>query len=468
MELDKRIHHPHDRVMTSRNAKPEASRLTALAAFEAVMMAGRTLDDWLEQSQEYHDLEPRDRRFCRRLVTTALRHHGEAMLALRHYVPRPPKGRQQIASLILQLGLTELIWLDAPSHAVVDQAVRLIRARDQKHLHGLINASLRRCADDIKKGESFKISHKAGAAANCPVWLKTLLVGDWGAEQADQMMTMLMLPPPLDLSVIGDQKTWASRLGGVALPQGSIRLTDGAPQTLDGYDEGQWWVQDAAATMPARLMGDVKGKHIIDACAAPGGKTAQLIAGGAKVTALDLSEKRLERLQGNLARLGMSSDIVAADVLDWSPPAPVDGVLIDAPCSATGTIRRRPDILTRKKSPHIRALSELQLKMIRHAAHWLKPGGVLVFATCSLLRAEGEDLIKVVRADSGLMPYPIEESEHAGFAPFGAEADQSADQSSQPAHALRLMPNALTMPQEDGMTQGNDGFFMARFKRISN
>jgi 16S rRNA (cytosine967-C5)-methyltransferase len=456
MELDKRIHHHHDLVMASRNTKPEPSRLLALTAFEAVMTKGQTLDDWLEQSDDYQKLEPRDRRFCRRLVTTALRHHGGAMWVLRQYVPRPPKGRQQVASLILQLALTELIWLDGPSHAVVDQAVRLIRARDHRHLHGLINASLRRCADDIQKGKGFKTSGKAGATANCPEWLKTLLVADWGQTQTDAIMNMLMVPPPLDLSVVNEQQNWASRLGGVALPQGSIRLNEGAPQTLEGYDDGQWWVQDAAAAMPARLMGDVKGKQIIDACAAPGGKTAQLIAGGAKVTALDLSEKRLERLQSNLSRLGMTADVIAADVLDWSPQALVDGVLIDAPCSATGTIRRRPDILTRKTSPHIKALTDLQFNMIHHAASWLKPGGVLVFATCSLLRAEGEDLIAAIRAETGLAPYSIDSSEYAGLAAF---ADQ-------PDHALRLMPNALTMPKEDGMTQGNDGFFMARFKRV--
>ncbi len=456
MELDKRIHHHHDLGMTSQKAKPEPSRLLALAAFEAVMTKGQTLDDWLEQSGDYQKLEPRDRRFCRRLVTSALRHHGETMLALRHYVPRPPRGRQQVASLILQLALTELIWLDGPSHAVVDQAVRLIRARDLRHLHGLINASLRRCADDIQNGKSFKTNSKAGAAANCPEWLKTLLIADWGQAQADAIMNMLMIPPPLDLSVISEPQDWASRLGGIALPQGSVRLNEGAPQTLEGYHDGRWWVQDAAAAMPARLMGDVKGKQIIDACAAPGGKTAQLVAAGAKVTALDLSEKRLERLQSNLSRLGMTADVVAADVLDWSPPALVDGVLIDAPCSTTGTIRRRPDILTRKKSPHIKALTDLQLNMIRHAASWLKPGGVLVFATCSLLRAEGEDLITSVRAETGLAPYSIDSSEYAGLTAF----------TDQPDHALRLMPNALTMPQEDSMTQGNDGFFMARFKRV--
>jgi 16S rRNA (cytosine967-C5)-methyltransferase len=152
----------------------------------------------------------------------------------------------------------------------------------------------------------------------------------------------------------------------------------------------------------------------------------------------------------------MTADVVAADVLDWSPPALVDGVLIDAPCSTTGTIRRRPDILTRKKSPHIKALTDLQLNMIRHAASWLKPGGVLVFATCSLLRAEGEDLITSVRAETGLAPYSIDSSEYAGLTAF----------TDQPDHALRLMPNALTMPQEDSMTQGNDGFFIARFKRV--
>ena len=457
----------YDRVMKSRHLHPEPAREIALSGLKAVMSSGTALDEWLEKNEPYHQLEPRDRRFCRRLLASSLRHHGQAMQALRHYIPRPPKGRQQMATYVLLLALTELIWLDGKSHAVVDQSVRLIRSVGLEHLHGLINASLRRCVKDIDANADIITTWRHDHAANFPDWISSRLIADWGKEKANDIMAASLMPPPLDLTMAASEPCttdiWAEKLGGYALPQGSVRLNEGAPYRLDGYADGKWWVQDAAATLPVQMMGDIHGKHVIDACAAPGGKTAQLIAGGAYVTAVDLSAGRLERLRENLTRLNMSADVITANILSWSPDQLVDAVLIDAPCSATGTIRRNPDKLVHAKPSDIAMLGNLQTDMISHAATWLKPGGILVFATCSLFRAEGEDIAARIAEDTDLIPDPIDPQIYDGFAPAAGNE----------AHMLRLFPDALITPDnaittadnENAMTHGNDGFFMARFHR---
>lgn len=450
--------------MSSRKRYPEPAREIALSGLTAIMSSAKPMDEWLEKNEAYHQLEPRDRRFCRRLLASSLRYHGQAMLALRHYIPRPPKGRQQMATYVLLLALTELIWLDGKSHAVVDQSVRLIRSVGLEHLHGLINASLRRCVSDLDNNNPVVNMWRDDHAANFPDWISSRLVADWGKEKADAIMAASLIPPALDLTMAeqGSAEEWAEKLCGYVLPQGSVRLNDGAPHRLDGYAEGKWWVQDAAATLPVKLMGNVRGKHVIDACAAPGGKTAQLIASGAHVTAIDQSASRLMRLKENLDRLNMSAEIITADILKWSPNEPVDAVLVDAPCSATGTIRRNPDKLTHQKSPEIKTLSDVQMAMVSHVASWLKPDGILIFATCSLFRAEGEDVATKIVNDTDLIPDPIEADAYDGFLPV----------SGNDPHMLRLLPDALikrsvNQKLEDGqnaMANGNDGFFMARFR----
>ncbi|MGB1963226.1 MAG: RsmB/NOP family class I SAM-dependent RNA methyltransferase [Candidatus Puniceispirillales bacterium] len=451
--------------MKSKHRQPEPARQIALSGLKAIMSSGQALDEWLEKNEPYHHLEPRDRRFCRRLLASSLRHHGQARLALRHYIPRPPKGRQQMATYVLLLALTELIWLDGKSHAVVDQSVRLIRSAGLEHLHGLVNASLRRCVKDIDSHAEWVTRWRHDHAANFPDWIKTRLIADWGKEKANDIMAASLMPPPLDLTMAehGTADIWAEKLGGYVLPKNSVRLNEGTPHRLDGYADGKWWVQDAAATLPFRIMGDIGGKHIIDACAAPGGKCAQLIAGGADVTAIDQSASRLERLKENLTRLQMDATVINTDILSWSPDAPVDAVLIDAPCSATGTIRRNPDKLVHQKTPDITKLAELQMAMITHAATWLKPGGVLVFATCSLFRAEGEDIAARIATETDLLPDAIDPHIYDGFEPCAGND----------AHMLRLFPDALKYPanasnhikDKNAMIHGNDGFFMARFYR---
>jgi 16S rRNA (cytosine967-C5)-methyltransferase len=266
----------------------------------------------------------------------------------------------------------------------------------------------------------------------------------WG-ELAEEIAPGLAEPPPLDLTLRDPSTTedWLTRLRGESFAPGHIRLPRGtAVEKLEGFAEGAWWVQDLAASIPARLLGRGEGRRVLDLCAAPGGKTLQLAAAGWKVTALDISDKRMERLRENLQRTGLSAEAVIADALEWQPDAPFDAILLDAPCSATGTCRRHPDVLHRIGMRQIAELAELQSALLERAQSWLGPGGVLVYATCSLEKAEGEQQAAKV----GLRPDPI----HAEELPAGLLPDVHG--------RLRTHPGMLA---EKG---GMDGFFIARWR----
>jgi len=423
------------------------SRQVALDILEKILKSGLPLQQCLEASAAYAKLEPRDRRFVRRLVTLTLRHHGQARSALETYLSRKPKGRDDSAMIILAMAVAELLWGDAEAHATVDQAVRLMRDRRMDHLTGMANAVLRKVATARPE-----LVRQADPAANVPGWLMTALEKDW-PEDADAIIESLMAPPALDLRPKADPAHWAEVLGGTCLPHGSVRLADGHVPELSGYDNGQWWVQDAAASLPAMLLGDIRGRTVVDLCAAPGGKTAQLCAAGAEVIAVDASAERLERLRENIGRLGFAPEIIHADGTSWTPQRPIDAVLIDAPCSATGTLRRRPDIWTHGTAPDFDHLHRLQLGLLEQAASYLRPGGICVYATCSILRAEGEDIAAL--APPELRPWEITAADIPGFgrAPH------------QPGHMLRLHPDALHLDSDANIPQGNDGFFIARFTR---
>ena len=263
-----------------------------------------------------------------------------------------------------------------------------------------------------------------------------------------------MNEPPLDLTVKSDAADWAKKLGGIVLPTGSVRLkVKGRIEELEGFDSGEWWVQDAAASLPARLLGDVRGKKIADLCAAPGGKTAQLVHAGAAVTAVDISEKRLKRLEDNLKRLNLTANLAAADVLNWAPKERFDAILLDAPCSATGTIRRNPDIPYLKSASDVSELAALQRKMLLAALELLKPSGVLVYCTCSLQPEEGPQQMAWLmneRNDIELNPISPEE---IGDRPEWLDDDG----------ALRTLPHYLNLSDPD--LSGLDGFYAARIKR---
>lgn len=427
---------------------------------ESVIGKGHPLQDALNKSKEWGGLEPRDRRFARRLITTLLRHRGDAAHVLSRYLKKPLNRKDKKAEAILLLAVVELVWADGDSHAAVDQAVRLMRGEGFTHLTGLANAVLRKVAGDA---EAIK-QEAPTPMRNAPKWLETALTADWGND-AEAIMAQLLTVPPLDIRVKSNAASWAEQLGGTMLTHGSVRLNDGMVAELAGFDEGEWWVQDAAASLPAILIetglkGGLNGKTVVDLCAAPGGKTAQLCAAGATVIAVDSSADRLKILGENMTRLKLNPEVVTADGLSWSPDEKVDAVLLDAPCSATGTIRRRPDILSHYSPPDLAHLNQLQRGLFEAACAWLKPGGVIVYATCSILKAEGEAMVTPL--PDGIRAMPITADELDGFTIYSPDANKTDDGS------VRIMPDSLNCDQSHmdsgaDITQGNDGFFLARF-----
>lgn len=354
------------------------ARRAALRLLQEVMAEGRLLPELASVTAR---LDPADRARAQRLATAVLRGLGRADRLLAPHLSKRPALYVLNA---LRLGVTELAAGEAP-HGVVSDLVNIVAA-DRRHasLKGLVNAVLRKCATTAPEGWA------ALPPPAMPDWLRRPLVAAWGKPAIAAIEAVQARVPPLDLTPRGDAAALAAATGGTVLPTGSVRLTGAAQvSTLPGYDAGAWWVQDAAAAIPARILAARPGERVLDLCAAPGGKTLQLAAAGAEVTAVDLSRPRLKRVEENLARCRLSARIVAADALKWEPEAEFDAILLDAPCSASGTIRRHPDL------PHLKrdlgALTRLQAALLARAWDWLAPGGRLVYAVCSILPAEGED-----------------------------------------------------------------------------
>jgi 16S rRNA (cytosine967-C5)-methyltransferase len=348
----------------------------------------------------------------------------------------------------LLVGAAQLLFLDVPDHAAVDLSVRLAADEHGGRHTGLVNAVLRRIA---KEGHA-RLAH-LDPRLDTPEWLLCRWTGAYGGPVAAAVAETHRHEPALDVTVRGAPETWAERFGGRLLPNGSVRLVHSGPVAqLPGYDEGAWWVQDAAASLPARLLGGVGGLRIADLCAAPGGKTAQLAAAGAAVTAVDRSEKRIERLRANLDRLHLDAEIVMADAATWSAE-PFAGVLLDAPCSATGTIRRHPEIPWQKSPADIAALAETQARLLDNAARLTRRGGILVYATCSLEAEESEQQIeRFLRRSPEFTRVPVRPAELPGFA---AAITAAGD--------LRTLPCSL--PDPDPAWAGCDGFYAARLRR---
>ena len=442
------------------NAREQAAQLglparrAAVAVLSAVIEKKQPLDDILGRSIAKGwmlDLPARDRAFTRAIVATSLRRRGEIDIVLARLLERGMPAKSGSLYEILLSAAAQLIFLKAPPHAVIDLAVRLAQQDPQaKRFDKLANAVLRKVATD---GEA--IAAKLDAPrVNTPDWLWARWASYWGESRARGTATMHLVEPPLDLSVKSDPETWAETLSGRVLPNGSVRLQPkGRIEALPGYDEGAWWVQDVAASLPARLLGDVAGQRVADLCAAPGGKTAQLALAGASVVAVDISPHRLAQVEQNLTRLGLSGETVAANATAWQPEERFDAVLLDAPCSSTGTIRRHPDIPYLKSAKDIEGLALLQARLLDNAASLLKPGGRLVYSTCSLEPEEGEAQIAALLVrNPALRLDPILPAELGGRADW-IEA----------SGCLRTFPNqlALETPEWSGM----DGFFAARLIR---
>lgn len=423
------------------------ARAVALDILQAVLRRRRPLDDTLAANRDLARLEPRDRAFARLLVATALRRLGQVDAAIDARLERPLPAKRAVVHDILRLGVAQIAFLDTPPHAAVDTAVALARSRGQAAFAGLVNAVLRRAADAGMPPPDDP------AHQNVPDWLWHSWATAYGEENAAAIARAHLAEATLDITVRDPDAAmhWAAALGAEILPTGSLRREAGGdPAHLPGFAEGAWWVQDAAAALPMRLLGDVSGRRVADLCAAPGGKTAQLAAAGAEVTAVDISGKRLERLRRNFTRLGLVAATVTADAAKWLPPEPFDAVLLDAPCTATGTLRRHPDIAWNKGPEQVVRLAGLQDRLLAAALRMVRPGGTLVYATCSLQPEECEQRIAAL-ADSAA-PYEID--------PVRPQELPGLEHAITPDGALR------TLPCHWAESGGIDGFYAVRLRRL--
>ncbi len=402
-----------------------APRRAALTLLDAVLRRGQPLESGLANATRGL-AKPEDKALARAIASETLRRLPDldALIdgATRQKLPDDSKAR-----MVLRLALAQVLVMGTPEHAAVATALPLVDGGPRRLVHGVLGTLLRR-----------KAALPALPTLPDPVRVR------WDDALVALAGAAMIEPPVIDLTLrdASDTAIWAERLGGESLMPGHVRIARGpAIAELPGYDEGAWWVQNIAASLPARLLGPGEGRTVLDLCAAPGGKTMQLAAAGWKVTAIDRDRARLVRLEDNLARTGLAARVVTADLMRWEPAERVPAILLDAPCSATGIFTRHPDVLYRIRPRDITQLAELQAAMIARVSGWLQPGGTLVYATCSLERQEGEDQI-VVAESAGLQLFPIEPQEvGAGILP-------------DPKGWVRVLP-----------VNHADGFFIARFKR---
>lgn len=423
------------------------TRDVAVSALYTVLVEHRPFDEAFTRAVAGRDLPGRDRAFARLIATTALRHRGSLQAVLSTYLAKPLPERMGRLDEILLAAAAQLLLLGTPPHAAISLAVDQCRTDSSaKRFANLVNAVLRR----VSESGHGRLASLDNVSLTFPDWLISRWTTTYGAVSARQIARASLIEPALDLTVKSNPEQWAQKIAAVVLPTGSIRCAQaGRVEDLPGYLDGAWWVQDAAAALPVKLLGEVSGMSVLDLCAAPGGKTAQLAAAGADVTAVDKSAGRLARLNENLSRLGMTAKTTVSDALTFTAEKQFDAILLDAPCTATGTIRRHPDILYLKRPEDVGALAALQGKLLDHAATLLKPGGILVYCTCSLEPEEGEHQI-VEFLDR-----------HPNFARRPIILDRETIPMSwrTPDGDLRTLPTHLgDLPQ--GL-QGLDGFFAA-------
>lgn len=437
-----------DRLHAVNNNVNESSsaRLSALAALSHTLDKLKPLDSAWAQDRYFPNLSPSDRAFAQLLAKTTLRRFGQINALLAQFLDRPLETRASRIMHILRMGVAQLIWLETPAHAAVHSSVEMTKQVRMEKYSGLVNAILKRIS---KEGKAI-IEAQDETKLNTPAWLWDLWVAAYGEKTTREIAHMHLQEPPLDITVKSDPAKWAQELNGVLLPLGSVRLKAARNLTqLPGFAEGQWWVQDLAATIPAKLLGDVRSKRVIDLCAAPGGKTAQLANAGAKVSAVDVSKERIAMLKTNVHRLQLQADYITTDASKWIPEFAPDAILLDAPCSATGTLRRHPDVAWLRRTEDIERLIATQARLLRHALDTLKPGGQLVYSVCSLQPQEGEEQITNIlseRKDVSIVP--VNPAMVGGLSEF-----------------ITTRGEVRTLPCRLAEIGGMDGFFAAVLKK---
>ncbi len=426
------------------------TRRIAFDLLHQILGQNTPMDQVFSNYKGFNKLEARDINFIRMLITTCMRRKGTMDQVIEYCQDKPKPLNPKNIYYVLYIGLCQILYMDVPDHAAVDMTVQLAINEKMERQKGFINAVLRRVlrekeeADFVNEGD------------NVPEWLMEAWGADYSEDLAVEIEYASLNEAAMDITVRDSEKKefWEETLGGKLLPTGSIRLPSaGSVTELVGFKEGAWWVQDASAALPVKLLdGDLTGKKVIDLCAAPGGKTMQLAAAGAQVIAVDRSEKRLERLHENMKRLGFENKVstVTANGAEWTPEEKADAVLLDVPCSATGTIRRHPDLMHLKTQKDVEGLGNIQRRLLTNAAQMLKAEGVLIYCTCSLQKAEGEEQIEWFLSQNPDFQREIVTPDEVGG--LGMLINEAGD--------LRVLPHYLA---EDG---GMDGFFAARMRKV--
>jgi 16S rRNA (cytosine967-C5)-methyltransferase len=426
-----------------------AARVAAARAIAEALTSSRPLDERLaaDSIQQRGGLDPRDRALARSIATVALRRLGTLRKALAQRLEKGMPRRGGALEWTLIVAAAQILFLDTPDHAAVDLAVKAARAEAASApFAALANAVLRAIARD----RDAILTSSDPLDDDTPGWLAQRWRSAYGERVVRAIAAAHRAEPTLDLSVKSDASGWAERLGGIVLPTGSVRLDTHAPVAeLEGYADGEWWVQDAAAALPARLLRPRPGMRVVDLCAAPGGKAAELATAGADLTAVDRSAERLKLLAANFERLRLTCEIAVAEALAFDA-APFDAVLLDAPCSATGTIRRHPDVAWIKRPGDLPPLVKLQGELLDKAIALTRPGGAIVYCVCSLEPEEGEaQIAAALRRNPDVRRLPVAPEEIGGLAECVT-----------PAGDLRTLPCHLW--DDNPRRSGLDGFFAAR------
>ena len=408
------------------------ARKAALRILDSILRKGQTLDSAASAARE---LEPADRALAVAIAGETVRRLPDldSLIdsATRQRLPADSKART-----VLRLALAQKIGLGTPDHALVATALPLVEGGPRRLVHGVLGTLLRR---GVPRSD----------AATLPADVEERWRAAWGQTVVEAASRQVAKRPPLDLTFADESEAneYAAANSGVSLAPGNVRVASTSVTELPGFGEGRWWVQDLAASLPARLLRN-GAKEVLDLCAAPGGKTMQLAAAGHRVTAVDASESRLKRLRANLDRTRLDAELIRADALEWNPARQFDGILLDAPCSATGTFRRHPEVLYRARPRVIASSAELQSKLLERALDWLKPSAALVYSVCSLEPEEGEQIISAFVASHP--DIAIDAPEPGELPDFAAPSEEGW---------IRILPGLL----ED--RSGLDGFFMARLVR---
>lgn len=425
------------------------TRHLAVELLSAVIHKGRGLEEEFARIADEQDktapLDGRDRMFVRLLATTALRRLGQIDALLKRFLAKPLPDKAAYVTDVLRIAAVQIVFLDTPPHAAVSTAVSLVKGSLFKGFAGLTNAVLHKVARD---GRNI-VEAQDAAKLNIPDWLFRQWSAEYGADAARKIALAGLEEAPLDFTVKGDAEQWAEKLDAAVMPTGTLRREKSASvPALAGFEDGAWWVQDLSAALPATLFGDLRGKKAADVCAAPGGKTAQMVLCGADVTAVDISANRVKRLKENLDRLKLPVKVVVSDARAWAEQeqkASFDAILLDAPCSATGTLRRHPDVVCHRTPADVERLNKTQRELLERMLPLLKPNGVLVYCVCSVLPSEGRAL--------------IDAAVKSGIAERLPLTDEVPPEMISPAGDLTVLPYFY------GDCGGCDGFFAARLKR---